>query len=52
MNGADMQSEDIQKLLNEGVVSPQHDSLVNDGLRSVLGCALVSSFWPSIRKML
>ncbi len=29
-----------QALLNEGTVSPRHDSLVMDGSRSVLGCAL------------
>ncbi len=27
-------------MLNDGTVSPRHDALVNDGTRSVLGCAL------------
>lgn len=30
----------LQVLLNEGTISPRHDSLVMDGSRSVLGCAL------------
>ena len=40
-DGASMSSYDLQHLLNSGVISAEHDSLVMDGTRSVLGCALV-----------
>eukprot|EP00802_Teleaulax_amphioxeia_P018992 Tamp_19207.p1 GENE.Tamp_19207~~Tamp_19207.p1 ORF type:complete len:400 (+),score=46.90 Tamp_19207:179-1201(+) len=36
-----MSSGEIQRLLNSGVISAEHDALVMDGTRSVLGCALV-----------
>jgi GR25 family glycosyltransferase involved in LPS biosynthesis len=40
-DGSAMSSHDLQQLLNSGVISAEHDSLVMDGTRSVLGCALV-----------
>mmetsp|Transcript_12175 Transcript_12175/g.42357 ORF Transcript_12175/g.42357 Transcript_12175/m.42357 type:complete len:1028 (-) Transcript_12175:32-3115(-) len=41
VEGAKFGSRDMQGLLNDGTVSPLHDSLVMDEKRSVLGCALV-----------